>query len=133
MIKVNLCVSVIGILCLITTETTEAAKCLQDAQRLCQKESAGLIDARQKQSGECSAYADYENCIRTSIGKLGCRLSPSEAELHETDITNVYTKYPYQCTKTQNGWIASLTARSSAPGLLSHPTLWLLLIISSWL
>lgn len=31
----------------------EAAKCLQDAQRLCQKESAGLIDARQKQSGEC--------------------------------------------------------------------------------
>lgn len=31
------------------------------------------------------------------------------------------------------GWIASLTARSSAPGLLSHPTLWLLLIISSWL
>lgn len=31
----------------------KAAKCLQDAQRLCQKESAGLIDARQKQNEVC--------------------------------------------------------------------------------
>lgn len=133
MTKVNLCVPVIGILCLITIETTKAAKCLQDAQRLCQKESAGLIDAGQKENEVCSAYADYEDCIRTSIGKLGCRLLPSEAELHETDITNVYTKDPYRCTKTQSGWIASLTARSSAPGLLSNPLPWFLLAISSWL
>lgn len=134
MIKVNVCVPVIGILCFITIETIEAAKCLQDAQRLCQEESAGLIDAGRQQSGVCSAYADYEDCIRTSIEKLRCRLLPSEAELHETDITNVYTKYPYQCTKTQNGWIAALTARSSAPGLLlSNPIPWFLLAISSWL
>lgn len=133
MTKVALCAPLIGILCLITIKTCEAAKCLQDAQHRCQKESAGLIEAGQKQSGVCSAYADYESCIRTSIEKLGCRLLPSEAELHETDITNVYTNYPYGCTKTQNGWIASLTARSSAPRLLSLPTLWLLLAIMAWL
>uniref|UniRef100_A0A8W8N079 Uncharacterized protein n=1 Tax=Magallana gigas TaxID=29159 RepID=A0A8W8N079_MAGGI len=117
MIKVNVCVPLIGILCFITIETIEAAKY-----------------AGRQQRGVCSAYADYEDCIRTSIGKLRCRLLPSEAELHETDITNVYTKYPYQCTKTQNGWIAALTARSSAPGLLlSNPIPWFLLAISSWL
>lgn len=31
----------------------KAAKCLQDAQRLCQKESAGLIDAGQKENEVC--------------------------------------------------------------------------------
>lgn len=49
------------------------------------------------------AYADYDSCIKTSINKLGCRLLPSEADLHETDITNVYTRPPYGCTKTDSG------------------------------
>lgn len=50
-----------------------------------------------------SAYADYDSCIKASITKLGCRLAPNEADLYEIDITNIYTKYPYGCTKTESG------------------------------
>ncbi|XP_078333906.1 uncharacterized protein LOC111129809 isoform X2 [Crassostrea virginica] len=105
MVKPGVNVKVTWILCFLCIRTNEAAKCLQDAQRQCQDQSAGLIEARQ--GGEvCRAYADYDSCIKTSINKLGCRLLPSEADLHETDITNVYTRPPYGCTKTDSGWIA---------------------------
>ncbi|XP_061178628.1 uncharacterized protein LOC133187282 [Saccostrea echinata] len=104
---------------IITIKTVEGGKCLQDAQRQCQTESAGLIEAQRQSTGVCSAYADYDSCIKTSISKLGCRLSPSEADLYEKDITNIYTEYPHGCTKTASGWIASYTARSAATGSVS--------------
>ena len=37
----------------------EAAKCLQDAQRQCQDQSAGLIEARQ--GGEVCRYETWES------------------------------------------------------------------------
>ncbi|XP_062573971.1 uncharacterized protein LOC134235818 [Saccostrea cucullata] len=114
--------SLVLTLVIITIKTVEGGKCLQDAQRQCQTESAGLIEAQTKRSGVCGAYADYDTCIKTSITKLGCYLSPNEADLYEKDITNIYTEYPYKCTKTASGWIASYTARSGASGSLSVVT-----------